>query len=157
MQVQRVDGRNPNNLPVFTSLSSYWPVARARLSGEWIWVTAWLALGMFLRIWSLGRFPLREDEALYAYWARLISSGQDTMLEWVAVDKPPFFIYALASFFEWFGPSLESGWMLNLLASLFDPALAAGPTYLWFPHSALGLGIVCALALCYLLCPDSLH
>ena len=121
--MQRVDGRNPNNLPVFASISSYWPVVRASLSSEWIWVTAWLALGMFLRIWSLGRFPLREDEALYAYWARLISSGQDTMLEWVAVDKPPFFIYTLASFFEWFGPSLQSGWMLNLLASFLSLVL----------------------------------
>jgi len=123
MQVQRVIDRNPNNLPVFASILSHWPVVRAWLSSEWVWATAWLVLGMFLRIWTLGRFPLREDEALYAYWARLISSGQDTMLEWVAVDKPPFFVYTLARFYEWFGPSVESGWMLNLLASFFSLVL----------------------------------
>jgi len=120
MQVQQAIDRKPNNLPVFASISSHWPAVRAWLRSDWVWVTAWLALGMVLRVWTLGRFPLREDEALYAYWARLVSSGQDTMLEWVAVDKPPFFIYTLARFFEWFGPSVESGWMLNLLASFLS-------------------------------------
>ena len=93
---------------------------RVRLSAEWVWVSVWLALGALLRVWSWGRYPLREDEALYAYWARLISSGQDAMLERVAVDKPPFFIYTLARFFEWFGPSVASGWLLNLLASFLS-------------------------------------
>ncbi len=120
MQVQRVIDRNPNNLPVSGSISAYWPVLRAWICDDRVWAPAWLALGIFLRIWSFGRFPLREDEALYAYWARLISSGQDTMLEWVAVDKPPFFIYTLARFYEWFGPSVESGRMLNLLVSFLS-------------------------------------
>ena len=120
MQVQRAFDHHPRNAPILASISSVWPSVRVRLSAEWLWVSVWLALGMWLRAWPLGRFPLREDEALYAYWARLISSGQDPMLEWVAVDKPPFFIYALARFFEWFGPSVESGWMLNLLASFLS-------------------------------------
>ena len=89
MQVQRLVERHPHNLPFPTAISSYWPAVRAWLSRDWIWVTVWLSFGMFLRVWSLGRFPLREDEALYAYWARLISSGQDTMLEWVAVAPMP--------------------------------------------------------------------
>ena len=38
-------------------------------------VVFWLGLGMVLRVWSFGWYPLREDEALYAYWARLVASG----------------------------------------------------------------------------------
>ncbi len=75
-------------------------------------------MGMALRAWSFGWYPLREDEALYGYWARLIVSGQDPMLEWVAVDKPPFFIYTLANLFTRFGATVEAGRSLNLLCSL---------------------------------------
>jgi 4-amino-4-deoxy-L-arabinose transferase-like glycosyltransferase len=117
MHVQRVISRSPGKLPDSASISSHSSLARVWGTGEAVWVFGWMTLGLLLRVWSLGRFPLREDEALYAYWARLISSGQDTMLEWVAVDKPPFFIYTLARFFEWFGPSVETGLLLNLLAS----------------------------------------
>ncbi len=80
-------------------------------------VGGWLLLGLLLRVWQFGWHPLREDEALYGYWARLISSGRDVMLERVAVDKPPFFIYALARWFGWFGPSDASGRSLNVLIS----------------------------------------
>lgn len=92
--------------------------SRLRTLGAGMWLALWLGIGMALRMWSFSWFQLREDEALYAYWARLISSGQDPMLERVAVDKPPFFIYSLANFFTWFGPSIESGRILNLLVSL---------------------------------------
>jgi 4-amino-4-deoxy-L-arabinose transferase-like glycosyltransferase len=80
----------------------------------------WLGLltAFGLRVWSLGRFPLREDEALYGYWARLIASGRDPMLERVAVDKPPFFLYSLAQVFIWFGPSANVGRLLNVACSL---------------------------------------
>ncbi len=77
-----------------------------------------LLTAFVLRVWSLGRFPLREDEALYGYWARLIASGQDPMLERVAVDKPPFFLYSLAQVFIWFGPSANVGRLLNVVCSL---------------------------------------
>lgn len=90
------------------------------------WLAGWLAAGAALRFWSSGWFPLREDEALYAYWARLISSGQDPMLERVAVDKPPFFLYALAQFFTWFGPSEASGRLLSQAASLLAILLVWG-------------------------------
>lgn len=91
-----------------------------RLLATPAWLIGWLALGVGLRWWSSGRFPLREDEALYAYWARLISSGLDPMLERVAVDKPPFFLYALAQFFTWFGPSEASGRLLSQIASFLS-------------------------------------
>ncbi len=85
--------------------------------GRGIVVGGWLLVGLALRVWQFGWHPLREDEALYGYWARLISSARDVMLERVAVDKPPFFIYTLARWFEWFGPSDASGRSLNVLIS----------------------------------------
>ena len=90
-----------------------WPAALAE-SGL---VLLWLVVGMVLRVWQMGWFPLREDEALYSFWARLVASGQDVMLERVAVDKPPVFIYTLARWFQWFGPSDAAGRSLNLLLS----------------------------------------
>ena len=84
---------------------------------EWGWAGLWILTGLVLRVWQFGWYPLREDEALYGYWARLIASGRDTMLEWVAVDKPPFFIYTLARWFQWFGVSDASGRSLNVLIS----------------------------------------
>ena len=83
----------------------------------------WLISGLALRVWQFNRFPLREDEALYCYWARLVSSGRDVMLERVAVDKPPFFIYTLARWFDWFGPSDASGRSLNVLISFINLTL----------------------------------
>lgn len=90
--------------------------SRQRLANGGL-VGFWLLLGLALRIWQFGWYPLRPDEALYSVWARLVSSGRDVMLERVAVDKPPFFIYLLARWFDWFGPSDASGRSLNLLIS----------------------------------------
>ncbi len=92
--------------------------AAAWMWQEAVWLTGWLAVGMLARFWAFGWFPVREDEALYAYWARLVSSGIDPMLEHVAVDKPPLFIYMVAKFFTWLGPTLTAGRLLNELCSL---------------------------------------
>ncbi len=86
-------------------------------------VLFWLLAGTLLRVWQSGWYPLREDEALYSTWARLISSGRDVMLERVAVDKPPFFLYALARWFDWFGPSDAAGRSLNLLIAVLTMLL----------------------------------
>ena len=101
-----------------TTPGSKWRNAGAR------WAGFWLLLGIALRIWQFNWFPLREDEALYSAWARLISSGRDVMLERVAVDKPPLFLYTLARWFEWFGPSDAAGRSLNVLISVITLLLA---------------------------------
>lgn len=98
----------------FRSLSGVF----AHFSLRRLWVPVWLLIGMGLRLVSFDRFPLREDEALYGSWARLIASGQDPMLERVAVDKPPFFIYSLADVFKWFGATTTVGRGLNEFCSL---------------------------------------
>ncbi|NIV70538.1 MAG: hypothetical protein GWN41_10545, partial [Phycisphaerae bacterium] len=60
-------------------------------------------LGIVLPLSPLANSPLHPDEALYAYWAKLISSGIDPMLDSVPVDKPPLFIYLVALCFKWLG------------------------------------------------------
>ncbi len=63
-----------------------------------------LLLGILLPLPPLVANPLHSDEALYAYWAKLIASGEDPMLNTVPLDKPPLFIYSLAVLFIIFGP-----------------------------------------------------
>jgi 4-amino-4-deoxy-L-arabinose transferase-like glycosyltransferase len=77
-----------------------------------------LGLGATLPLPLLTTSPLHHDEALYAYWARLISSGQDVMLHTVAVDKPPLFIYTLAIFFKVLGISETIARLPSLLAHM---------------------------------------
>jgi len=60
--------------------------------------------------------PLHHDEALYAFWARLIAGGIDPMLNSVPVDKPPLFIYLLALFFKTMGVSDIIARMPSLMA-----------------------------------------
>ena len=97
-------------------------VARIKAGGlglrSWGWAGFWLLLGSMLRVWQFNWYPLREDEAHYGYWARLIASGKDVMLERVAVDKPPFYLYTLARWFQWFGVSDASGRALNVVLSV---------------------------------------
>ncbi len=96
----------------------------------------WLVAGMVLRGWQMNSFPLREDEALYSYWARLVTSGRDVMLERVAVDKPPVFIYTLARWFQWFGASDATGRSLNwLISSLTLLAVWLVARHLWGPRT----------------------
>lgn len=99
------------------------PALRLHAISERLWVMLWLGVGLILRLLSFGRFPLREDEALYAYWARLISSGLDPMLERAAVDKPPLYIYLLAHTFTWLGPDEAVGRGLNVACSVLALAL----------------------------------
>src|SRR3954452_395119 len=79
------------------------------------------ALAVLAAAW-LRALPLlanrfHPDEALYAYFARLIASGHDPMLAGVVVDKPPAAFYLTALSLALLGPN-------ELAARL--PELAAG-------------------------------
>ncbi|MEX1018927.1 MAG: glycosyltransferase family 39 protein [Litorilinea sp.] len=54
-------------------------------------------LGWAVRLPLLARFPLREDEAIYAYWA-LHFLHEDPLFLTVWPDKPPLFLWTLAAF-----------------------------------------------------------
>lgn len=80
-------------------------------------------VGWLLRLTSWGGGSLHPDEALYAYWARLIASGRDAALLSVPVDKPPLFIYAVALAFRLFGPTTAAARLPSLLASALSLAV----------------------------------
>ena len=77
-----------------------------------------VAVAAVLRLSPMGMHRFHVDEALYAYFARLISSGRDIFLRSVVLDKGPVFLYTLAGFFRALGPSETVARLPNLLASL---------------------------------------
>jgi len=85
-------------------------------------VYRWSLIVVLLVAWGVRLAPalgssLHPDEALYAYWGRLVGSGQDPWLVRVPVYKPPLFPYLVAGTQLAFGP-LDVG--------LHVPGLAAG-------------------------------
>jgi 4-amino-4-deoxy-L-arabinose transferase-like glycosyltransferase len=71
---------------------------RRRRSGPYLpYLVGLLLLGLSLRVLPLARDPLHQDEALYGFWGRLISSGRDPWLAGVPVDKPPLVPYLIAA------------------------------------------------------------
>jgi 4-amino-4-deoxy-L-arabinose transferase-like glycosyltransferase len=63
------------------------------------------------------------DEALYAYFARLIASGHDLMLAGVVVDKPPAAFYLTALSLLVLGPNELAARLPDLAAGLVSVAL----------------------------------
>jgi hypothetical protein len=108
-------------------------------------LTAAVLAGFVLRLLLLDRFPLREDEAIYAYWARY---GREVDWRFLQVwpDKPPLFIAALALAFETWGASPAAARFVNIAASVLTiPVVAVTARRWWGP----GAGIAAALALTF--------
>lgn len=100
--------------------------AVARRVQAWLLPAAIAALGIVLRLSLLSGFRLHPDEALYATWARYIATGQDPLLAEHLVDKPPLFIYLLASLFTTLGASEEIARLPNELAGAVALLLVYG-------------------------------
>src|SRR5690349_1851063 len=66
-----------------------------------------ILLGFSLRLYLLNRFPFREDEAIYSFWA-LHAWHVDPLFLAVWPDKPPVFLWLLAATFRLFGSSQAS-------------------------------------------------
>lgn len=94
----------------------------------------WLTVGALLAAALLRAAPLLEnrfhpDEALYAYFGRLIASGRDPLLAQVVVDKPPLQAYTLALSLGVFGgreiaANELAARLPNVFADLLNVALA---------------------------------
>lgn len=102
--------------------------------------------GLALRLPLLARFPLREDEALYSYWA-LHALHDDPRFLTIWPDKPPIFLWLLGGVFALLGPSAPAGRWLSIAASaLTIPLVAAGARRLWGSSAAgLAAGLVYTL------------
>lgn len=88
----------------------------------------WPALGAVAAAALLRALPLLQnrfhpDEALYAYFGRLIASGWDPLLAQVVVDKPPLFLYLLGGSFAAFGGSEFAARLPNFFGALLGVAL----------------------------------
>src|SRR5262245_4580336 len=95
-----------------------------------IWVSHFVLagltlLGFALRLPLLDRFPFREDEALYSFWALYVRHSDPLFLH-VWPDKPPLFLWLLAGVFELLGASQASARWLNIaISTLTIPVVAS--------------------------------
>lgn len=85
-------------------------------------------LGFALRLPLLTRFPLREDEAIYGFWALHLWQVDPLALE-VWPDKPPIFLWILGGFFQVFGASEGAARLVNVLADTLTIGLIGACAY----------------------------
>jgi hypothetical protein len=134
--------RTASLLPALADYPVCWAITEAS-ARRLVWLSLLLA-GFALRLPLLDRFPLREDEALYSFWA-LHFARIDPLFLQVWPDKPPLFLWAQAVMLELFGPSQAAARWLNLaLSTLTIPVVGAIAQVLWGRRSAS----LAALAYC---------
>src|SRR5438093_3026237 len=100
--------------------------AARRIELQSLTAPAIIALAAVMRLTLISGFRFHPDEALYATWARLVATGQDVWLAQRVVDKPPLFIYLLASLFATLGASEEVARLPSLLSSVAAIGLTFG-------------------------------
>ncbi|HEY4579405.1 MAG TPA: glycosyltransferase family 39 protein, partial [Candidatus Acidoferrales bacterium] len=91
---------------------------------QWRSVVLALLVAALLRSLPLLDNRFHPDEALYAYFARLIASGRDPLLSGVVVDKPPLSIYLNSLSLLVFGGHEFAARLPNFYASLVGVALS---------------------------------
>jgi hypothetical protein len=106
--------------------------------------------GFALRLPLLHRFPLREDEAIYGYWA-LHAWYVDPLFLQVWPDKPPVFLWLLSLAFQLWGHAPDTGpaaaRMVSILAStLTIPVLAVTARRWWGEAAGIVAAVVVALS-----------
>lgn len=89
---------------------------------KWIAIAALLAATLF-RALPLTDNGFHPDEALYAYFARLIASGRNPLLAEVVVDKPPLPFYLNALSLLALGPTPFAARLPTFFASIVSVAL----------------------------------
>jgi 4-amino-4-deoxy-L-arabinose transferase-like glycosyltransferase len=108
--------------------------------------------GFGLRLALLARYPLREDEALYGYWA-LHALHEDPLFLHVWPDKPPLLLWLLAGLFALAGTGGAPGadaalarWLGIAAGTLLAPLAAVGARRLWgSPWAGLAAGLAWTL------------
>jgi len=81
-----------------------------------------LCFGLSLPL--LDRYPLREDEALYSYWALHLRYTDPWMLT-VWPDKPPLYLWSQAALFSVLGATAATARLLNIGVTTVTVALLA--------------------------------
>lgn len=105
-----------------------------------------LGIAFALPLTLLDRHPLREDEAIYGYWA-LHGLGADPLFLHVWPDKPPLFLWLLGGTLRLFGATAAGARLLNIGAHILTVAVTAAlARRLWNPSTALYTTLVLALS-----------
>jgi 4-amino-4-deoxy-L-arabinose transferase-like glycosyltransferase len=82
----------------------------------WATVATAAAMAVILALNLLWLQPFHHDEALYATWARQISSGTDVWLTHTPVDKPPLFIYLTAGAMKLLGETQTAARLVSIFS-----------------------------------------
>ncbi|RIK44736.1 MAG: hypothetical protein DCC55_01305 [Chloroflexi bacterium] len=102
-------------------------------------------LGFGLRLPLLDRFPLREDEAIYSFWA-LHFWRVDPFFLSVWPDKPPLYLWFQAGALELFGSNQAGARVLNIVAStLTIVVVAAIGRHFWRRRGAVSAALSLSL------------
>lgn len=91
-----------------------------------VWLTA------VFRFHALFANRFHSDEALFAWWARLIAVWRDPLLLTPAVDKPPLLFYMQALFYPLQGAVEWAARLPNFIASLVLVPLLAVLVWRWY-------------------------
>lgn len=100
-------------------------------------LTGLTLFGFGLRLYLIDRFPMREDEAIYSFWA-LHAWREDPLFLTVWPDKPPLFLWLLSATFQLLGASQASAQALNIaLSTLTIPVVGVCAQRLWGVRASL--------------------
>ncbi len=102
-------------------------------------------LALALRLPLLNRFPLREDEAIYGWWA-LTALLDDPHFLAVWPDKPPLFLWLQGIALQLFGATAPGARLLNISLSTLTVLLIGAAARRWWGVRA-GLAAAAAAAL----------
>jgi 4-amino-4-deoxy-L-arabinose transferase-like glycosyltransferase len=87
---------------------------------------------LFTRVYKLTSLPIFADEAIYIYWAQLITSDWSRYLFYPLNDgKTPLFIWALIPFLRLFTDPLFAGRLVSVLFGLGQVILTIKMVALW--------------------------
>ena len=81
-------------------------------------LTVLIVAAVLLRFHGFLFNSFHPDEALFAYWSRLIAVGRDPLLLAQVVDKPPLLFYLQALSYPLFGPVEWAARMPNFVTSI---------------------------------------
>jgi 4-amino-4-deoxy-L-arabinose transferase-like glycosyltransferase len=114
------------------------PFTHTEYKGKNYWLVVLLLVGFALRVVYVTEDRFHADEALYAGWALRALDG-DSYLLTVPIDKPPLYLYTLATSMWVFGRSEVAARLPNLAASIVSVILTYklgqrlyGPKAAWY-------------------------
>jgi len=73
---------------------------------------------LFTRLWELTLIPVSNDEAMYLYFSKIITSSPSELFISKVDSKQPLFMWLISIAFNWFSDPLFAGRFVSVLAGL---------------------------------------